>query len=73
MSRLRRRGLSGHHAGRCGGSPYVGSEWVLGASHTRVTIDASRAIKPLERIWNSFGYDELNWTATPRAEPTCRR
>ena len=32
----------------------------------RVTIDAARVRKPLERVWASFGYDELNWTATLR-------
>ena len=31
----------------------------------RVTIDATGVGKPLERVWASFGYDELNWTATP--------
>ncbi|HTC70017.1 MAG TPA: hypothetical protein VK662_10650 [Acidothermaceae bacterium] len=32
----------------------------------RVVIDAAAVSQPLERIWTSFGYDELNWTATPR-------
>ena len=32
----------------------------------RVTIDATAVGEPLERVWASFGYDELNWTATPR-------
>ena len=31
-----------------------------------VSIDAAGPSAPLERIWMSFGYDELNWTATPR-------
>ncbi len=29
-------------------------------------IDCGRPQGPLRRIWTSFGYDELNWTATPR-------
>lgn len=33
---------------------------------TRVTVDASRVSGPLERVWASFGYDEISWTATPR-------
>jgi xylan 1,4-beta-xylosidase len=32
----------------------------------QVEIDCRRALGPLRRIWASFGYDELNWTATPR-------
>jgi len=32
----------------------------------RVVIDAAAVSEPLERVWTSFGYDELNWTATPR-------
>lgn len=32
----------------------------------RVTIECGRDLGQLERIWRSFGYDELNWTATPR-------
>lgn len=32
----------------------------------RVTVECSRDVGELERIWMSFGYDELNWTATPR-------
>jgi len=29
-------------------------------------IDATTVSKRLERVWASFGYDELSWTATPR-------
>ena len=28
----------------------------------RVTVDASCDRGPLQRIWESFGYDEINWT-----------
>ena len=31
-----------------------------------MTIDATAVGEPFERVWASFGYDELNWTATPR-------
>lgn len=31
-----------------------------------VTVECARELGRLERIWMSFGYDELNWTATPR-------
>ncbi|MGH2347697.1 MAG: GH39 family glycosyl hydrolase, partial [Chloroflexota bacterium] len=37
-----------------------------GMGITRMEVDCRRAIGPLRRIWTSFGYDELNWTATPR-------
>ncbi len=36
----------------------------VGAAH--VEVDCGRTLGPLRRIWTSFGYDELNWTATPR-------
>jgi xylan 1,4-beta-xylosidase len=32
----------------------------------QVEVDCRQRIGPLRRIWASFGYDELNWTATPR-------
>ena len=32
----------------------------------RLSIDRSQPIGPFRRIWNSIGYDELNWTATTR-------
>ncbi len=31
-----------------------------------VEVDCRRRLGPVQRIWASFGYDELNWTATPR-------
>src|SRR5689334_12353297 len=31
----------------------------------QVEVDCRRWLGPLRRIWTSFGYDELNWTATP--------
>jgi xylan 1,4-beta-xylosidase len=36
------------------------------ARAVQVVVDCGRPIGPLRRIWASFGYDELNWTATPR-------
>src|SRR6476619_2895947 len=30
-----------------------------------VTVNASRGRGPLKRIWESIGYDEINWTYTP--------
>lgn len=32
----------------------------------RVEVDCRREGGAVRRIWASFGYDELNWTATPR-------
>ena len=32
----------------------------------RVDVDCRRRAGPLRRIWTSFGYDEINWTATPQ-------
>ena len=37
----------------------------------RVTVECARDLGELERIWMSFGYDELNWTATPRGKANC--
>ncbi|HVC79929.1 MAG TPA: hypothetical protein VNL35_05425 [Chloroflexota bacterium] len=34
----------------------------------RVMVDCRRPLGPLPRLWTSFGYDELNWTATPRGK-----
>lgn len=33
---------------------------------TRITVGGSHVSGPLERVWESFGYDEISWTATPR-------
>ena len=30
-----------------------------------VTVDLAKELGHLDRIWRSFGYDELNWTYTP--------
>ena len=38
-------------------APHVGSATVV--------VDASRETGPLARIWESIGYDEINWTYTP--------
>jgi xylan 1,4-beta-xylosidase len=32
----------------------------------RVTIDFGRRLGPLRPIWRGIGYDEINWTYTPR-------
>jgi xylan 1,4-beta-xylosidase len=37
-----------------------------GSDVARVEVDCARWNGPIRRIWTSFGYDELNWTATPR-------
>ena len=37
-----------------------------------VTVDASRDRGPLKRIWQSFGYDEINWTYTPTGKRLLR-
>ncbi|CAA9489943.1 MAG: GH39 [uncultured Rubrobacteraceae bacterium] len=34
----------------------------------RVAVDCADARGPVERIWTSVGYDELNWTYTPSGE-----
>lgn len=36
------------------------------ADMARLVVDCRQWAGPLRRIWTSFGYDELNWTATPR-------
>ena len=33
--------------------------------HATVTINCAAPLGPLDRIWTSFGYDEINWTYTP--------
>lgn len=38
-----------------------------------ITIDCGSPIGPLRPIWASFGYDELNWTATPRGKRNLAR
>ena len=38
----------------------------------RVTVDASCDRGPLQRIWESFGYDEINWTYTPTGKRLLR-
>ena len=35
-------------------------------SDARVTVDFGRRLGPLRPIWRSIGYDEINWTYTPR-------
>jgi len=30
-----------------------------------VRVDCGAPLRPLRRLWTSFGYDEINWTSTP--------
>ncbi len=34
----------------------------------KIVVDAAEPLGPLEPIWRSFGYDEINWTYTPRGK-----
>jgi len=34
----------------------------------KIVVDAAEPIGPLEPIWRSFGYDEINWTYAPRGK-----
>lgn len=38
------------------------------ATDAEVTVDATSSLGTIPRIWASIGYDELNWTATPRGK-----
>jgi xylan 1,4-beta-xylosidase len=33
-----------------------------------IDVDCGRTLGPLRPVWRSFGYDELNWTYTPRGK-----
>lgn len=35
-------------------------------SSAQVRVDGTRSLGPIRRVWASIGYDELNWTYTPR-------
>ena len=37
-----------------------------GVARASIEVDAGQALGELPRPWTSFGYDELNWTYTPR-------
>ena len=37
-------------------------------SKCAISVDASEVLGSLRPIWRSFGYDELNWTYTPRGK-----
>lgn len=39
----------------------------------RIEIEASAQMYPVDRIWCSFGYDELNWTYTPKGKEIFRQ
>jgi len=41
-------------------------------THAAVTVDASADRGPLTRIWESIGYDEINWTYTPTGKKLLR-
>jgi xylan 1,4-beta-xylosidase len=34
----------------------------------KIIVDAADTLGPLPPIWRSFGYDEINWTYTPRGK-----
>src|SRR4051794_31130874 len=39
----------------------------------RVDVDASAVEGPLTRVWESIGYDEINWTYTPTGKRLLRQ
>lgn len=41
---------------------------MAGIRSARIEVDAGRRLGSLPRLWTSFGYDELNWTYTPRGK-----
>ena len=43
-----------------------------GVSAARLMVDASRRLGALPRPWTCFGYDELNWSYTPRGKRALR-
>ncbi|MDQ6906822.1 MAG: glycoside hydrolase [Chloroflexota bacterium] len=38
----------------------------------QVRVDGLRSLGPIRRVWASIGYDELNWTYTPRGKALYR-
>lgn len=40
----------------------------VAADTATIVVDSSQTLGPIPRIWASIGYDELNWTATPRGK-----
>jgi xylan 1,4-beta-xylosidase len=34
-------------------------------TRAHIDVDAAAGLGPLTRVWESFGYDEINWTYTP--------
>jgi xylan 1,4-beta-xylosidase len=46
--------------GACGGAPAPAT--------VNVSVDATAAGTPLERVWPFYGYDEINYTTTPEGE-----
>jgi len=38
-----------------------------------ITVDAGAELGTLDRIWRSFGYDEINWTYTPIGQEIFRQ
>jgi xylan 1,4-beta-xylosidase len=39
-----------------------------GIERAQITVDAAKTVGQLSRPWTTFGYDELNWTYTPRGK-----
>jgi xylan 1,4-beta-xylosidase len=50
----------------------TGARAGAGIRTARITVDADRALGELPRPWTTFGYDELNWTYTPRGKRALR-
>ena len=41
---------------------------MTGIDRAHITINAGASLGTLTRPWTTFGYDELNWTYTPRGK-----
>jgi xylan 1,4-beta-xylosidase len=41
-------------------------------ARARVDVDAASGLGPLTRVWEGFGYDEINWTYTPTGKRLLR-
>jgi xylan 1,4-beta-xylosidase len=45
---------------------------MMAIATAQITVDAGRTWGELPRLWTTFGYDELNWTYTPRGKRALR-
>ncbi|MDQ3700787.1 MAG: hypothetical protein M3442_07700, partial [Chloroflexota bacterium] len=50
----------------------MGASTSTGISAAQIVVDAGRSLGELPRLWTTFGYDELNWTYTPRGKRALR-